>query len=73
MAKEEVIVDIQKDGKFQVEFNHFVGDACYTESDLLQKALAAQGLDVEILHTTPKTPEVEMRKLENKQKVGAGS
>lgn len=76
MATEKrVAIDIDVDPrsgevKLLCDWSGFVGNECFREADKLKGALAAVGLEVEIIRVEPKKDEVEVRKLENQARVG---
>ena len=50
-----VKVVIKGEGKVQIEWNGFQGEACFLEAQKLYASLKAYGLDVEIKEITPKS------------------
>lgn len=71
MAKKSIRVEISPDEKIQISYDGYVGNACYAEAEKLRLAFSGIGLDVETKQTTDTKTEVEVRRLENQQGVGA--
>lgn len=69
MAK-KITLDIDTDGKIVADYDHFVGQECYTEAARFEAALAEFGVKTETEHVDPKRTETEVRKLE--QAAGTG-
>lgn len=67
-----ISVEVSGDGKMHVEYGGFVGTACFNAASELQTYLQSFGIDVEVVQVDPKKDEVEVRRLENEQKVGSG-
>lgn len=66
----KIIMDIRTDGKIETDFDHFVGNECYAEADILKARLKALGLNLEIEHIEPKKTETELRRLETPARAG---
>lgn len=69
---QSIAVEVTGEGKINIEYDGFVGNACYTAASELQTYLASFGIDVDTIRTDPKKDEVEVRRLENQQRVGSG-
>lgn len=50
---QKIVVSVKGDGNLHVEYEGFVGNACFDEADKLSRALTALGLDLDIVRIQP--------------------
>lgn len=67
-----IAVTVKGDGKMEVEYGGYIGNACLQAASEFQTYLQGFGVDVDVIKIDPKKDEVEVRRLENEQSVGSG-
>lgn len=63
---------IDGDGNVSMHFDGFEGKSCYAEAEKIRLAFDSLGMTVDVTNVIPTKEEVEVRRLDNTQRVGAG-
>jgi hypothetical protein len=66
-----VKVFVSNKSKIGIQYDGFVGNSCFVEAERIKAALKALGINMEVTKVSDVKEEVEVRKLETGQRVGA--